>query len=221
MVLSIARDIIFSLHTRGDVEFEGPAWERTFAKAIGAVWKPSNVGLDDVVLDNCCWGAKTVKSGNPFSQSRVRLISGRNSLDYSYGEADVRHMPPNEVGTLILAIWNERVSAVRKIHKHVRTVVLLKGPNLLSASVFEFETVRFEPERVTWLWNKNNNLEGRDDFGRHKFTWQPHGSQFTIIEDVPVTRSKFRIKPPPELSQETRDALMRLIDYDDSWITFE
>jgi len=36
------------------------------------------------------------------------------------------------------------------------------------------------------LGRLNDNLEGYDRSGdAHVFTWQPHGSQFTIIENVP------------------------------------
>lgn len=58
---------------------EGTDWEQIFARLIGARWKPSNVGLDDVLLEQTAWGAKTVKNDNPATASRVRLISGRNS----------------------------------------------------------------------------------------------------------------------------------------------
>lgn len=220
-MLSVAKDIIFSLHARGSVEFEGADWERTFAKAIGAQWKPSNVGLDDIVLGNCCWGAKTIKAQKPFSQHAVRLISGRNSLDYSYGDADVRKLEPNEVGEKVLSIWNERVSAVRRIHAHVRTVVLLKGPRLLSGAIFELNTERVEPELIHWAWNKNKNLEGHGQDGSHRFTWQPHGAQFTIIEKVPSSRAKFSVTAPPDLDDEGRMALLQRIGYDDSWIRIE
>ena len=56
-------------------------------RCVGADWKPSNVGLDDVVLDNCCWGAKTVFAGSKdiSKQKVVRLVSGRNSLTFSFG----------------------------------------------------------------------------------------------------------------------------------------
>lgn len=216
-ILSVARDIVFSLATRGDVGFEGPAWEKCFADAIGADWKPSNVGLDDVVLGNCCWGAKTVKSEKPFTQSTVRLISGRNSPDYSFDVDGVRALGPDKVGQMVLAIWNERVSAVRKRFKHVRTVVLLKGPGLLSCSIFEHETVRFEPERVRWRWNRKNNLEG-EIAGTHRFTWQPHGSQFTVIESVPTNRACFTVKAPPTLPADVKEVVLRLLGFDETWV---
>ena len=57
-----AQEVVFMLATKEAMSLEGDEWEQIFAYCVGAKWKPSNVGLDDVVLDNCCWSAKTVKS---------------------------------------------------------------------------------------------------------------------------------------------------------------
>lgn len=78
--------MVYLLASKGKPILEGPEWESIFATCIGADWKPSNVGLDDVILGNIAWGAKTVKARNPAEQSKVRLISGRNSPVYSYGD---------------------------------------------------------------------------------------------------------------------------------------
>ena len=59
-----AEDVVYMLTTKSSMSLEGDEWEQIFAHCVGAQWKPSNVGLDDVVLDNCCWSAKTVKSGS-------------------------------------------------------------------------------------------------------------------------------------------------------------
>ncbi|KJU86115.1 hypothetical protein MBAV_001691, partial [Candidatus Magnetobacterium bavaricum] len=126
----VGREIVYLLATKGNSTLEGEEWEEIFATCIGAEWKPSNVGLDDVVLSECAWGAKTVKANVPSKQKNVRLISGRNSIDYSYGESSSNDTNPNHLGNLILTIWNERVSAIRKLHKHVRTIVLIKSHNL-------------------------------------------------------------------------------------------
>ena len=88
-------------------EHRGHTREQIFAECIGADWKPSNVGLDDVILENCCWGAKTVfSSSNIEKQSTVRLISGRNSPTYSYGVDSVMSDDPNLIGKMVLDIWN-------------------------------------------------------------------------------------------------------------------
>lgn len=202
---------------RGTDQFEGTDWERAFANAIGADWKPSNVGLDDVVLGGCCWGAKTVKNNKPFSAKAVRLISGRNSLDFSYGISDVRSMNESEVGARVLAIYNDRVSFVRARFKHVRTVVLMKGPGLRENAVFEVETVRLEPEKFEWSWNKKRNLVGFES-GVHRVTWQPHGSQFTLHEAVPANRSMFRLLPPDNVFEISANRLLESLGFEEDWV---
>lgn len=67
-----------------------------------------------------------------------------------------------------------------------------------------------------WQWNDNDNLEGLSrETNNHVFTWQPHGSQFTIIENVPDKRLKLRIRKPPTLN---RDQVLDTLKVDDSWI---
>ena len=141
---------------------------------------------DDVVFEQTAWGAKTVKNARPFDARHIRLICGRNSLDYSYGDKNVRAMKVGEVGEKVLDIWNARLADVRKKFLHVRTVVLLKGEDLREVSVYEEETCLFEPRKYYWQVNDKGNFEGFEvATGVHRFTWQPHGSQFTVISDVP------------------------------------
>lgn len=208
--------MIYHLATRTAAILEGSDWEQIFARLIGARWKPSNVGLDDVVLEQSAWGAKSVKNDNPATVSRIRLISGRNSPVYSFGDREVSECDPNELGEKVLSIWNERVSAIRKHYKHLRTVVLVKSDDLLELAVFEFDTVMFAEEEFIWRWNHRNNLEGFfKRSAEHKFTWQPHGSQFTIIEQVPPERLAIRIKQPPTLNQND---VLKALKFDPSWV---
>lgn len=208
--------MVYHLATRTAAILEGTDWEQIFARLIGARWKPSNVGLDDVVLEQTAWGAKTVKNDNPATTTRIRLISGRNSPVYSFGDREVSECDPNELGEKVLSIWNERVAAIRKLYKHLRSVVLVKSEDLLELAVFEFETVMFPEADFTWHWNKRNNLEGYyTRTNEHKFTWQPHGSQFTIIEQVPSERLAIRIKQPPMLNQSD---VLKALKFDSSWI---
>ena len=213
---TLARNIVYMLATKKSMSLEGNEWEQIFAECVGAEWKPSNVGLDDVVLDNCCWGAKTVfGSGNISRQSKVRLISGRNSPTYSYGMDNIASSDPDETGKLILAIWNERVSAVRQIYKFVRTVVLVKSKDYKDFLVFEFDTVRYDPELYYFKWNKRNNLEGYEkSTNAHRFTWQPSGSQFTIIEGIPQKRIHLQVKHPAPLDKEE---VLKALRFDKNW----
>lgn len=145
-----------------------------------------------------------------------RLISGRNSPVYSFGDREVSECNPNELGEKILAIWNERVAAVRKFFKHVRTIVLVKSNDLLELAVFEFDTTIYPADQFMWKWNERNNLEGYEKPSNlHKFTWQPHGSQFTIIENVPKDRLALRIKQPPKLDS---NAILKALKFNSSWI---
>ncbi len=214
--LNLGRELVYLLASRGTARLEGPDWEEIFARLVGAKWKPSNVGLDDIVLQQTAWGAKTVKNKRPSIVNKIRLISGRNSPVYSFGDREISEVEPRELGEKVLSIWNERVAGIRKLYRHVRTVVLIKSDDLLEAAVFEFETILYRAEDFWWQWNENNNLEGfHNDSDQHVFTWQPHGSQFTIIEDVPADRLAIRIKKPPVLD---RDEVLKAIKFDASWI---
>jgi hypothetical protein len=105
--LRIGKEIIYILATKPKASIEGEEWEAIFARCIGAEWKPSNVGLDDVVLGPCAWCAKSVKSKDPASAKTVRLISGRNSTYYSFDQEITTGIDPNLIGKQVLNIWNE------------------------------------------------------------------------------------------------------------------
>lgn len=214
LALKIGEQVIYILATKPTPVLEGAEWEQIFAEAIGADWKPSNIGLDDIILKNCAWGAKTIKSSRPWTQSSVRLISGRNSPSFSYGKTiDTKH-EPNSVGTDILEIWNKRVEGIRSRFAHARTVVLIKSDDLLNLTIFESDLIRYDKNQATWKWNKNNNLEGFIN-NHHIFTWQPHGSQFTIIEKVPEKKLKLKLKPPEKIDKHE---FMQKIGFNHSWI---
>jgi hypothetical protein len=214
---AVGAELVFMLATSRHPALEGPEWERIFAKAIEAEWKPSNVGLDDIVKGSFAWGAKTVKNTNPHGAINVRLISGRNSPEFSF---DTIADTDDGIGEQVLKIWNGRVEGLRDKFKELRTVVLLKPENFdddkIPFSVFEFETVRYPEDRYRWEKNKNGNLVGFDkDTDEHKFTWQRSGSQFTIKENVPSERLRFFIKKPQSLDSIK---VLELVGYDPSWI---
>lgn len=214
--LNLGRETVYLLASRGTPRLEGSDWEEMFARIVGAQWKPSNVGLDDIVLQQTAWGAKTVKNRRPSTVSKVRLISGRNSPVYSFGDKQISECEPNDLGGKVLTIWNERVAGVRKLYRHVRTVVLVKSDDLLELAAFEMETVMHPIKDYWWQWNNQKNLEGfRKVNDQHVFTWQPHGSQFTMIEEVPKSRLAIRIRKPPV---PDREAVLAAIKFDDSWV---
>jgi hypothetical protein len=213
--LALAKEVVYLLATRVTPSLEGADWEQIFARLIDARWKPSNVGLDDVVLEQTAWSAKTVKASSPALAKKVRLISGRNSPAFSFQQDNIRAEQPQIIGDMVLAIWNERVAAIRSKYQHLRTIVLLKSDDLLELALFEHETELYHLENYRWSWNKRDNLEGHSFQGEHKFTWQPHGSQFTIIEHVPDNRLALILKQPPALS---REAVLAGLNFNANWV---
>jgi hypothetical protein len=94
---------------------------------------------------------------------------------------------------------------------------LVKSNDLSQVAVFEFDTIRYDPELFNFIWNKNGNLEGYPKGTKDKrFVWQPHGSQFTIIEKVPEQTLILKIKQPETLNKEK---ILTAIGFDKSWVT--
>lgn len=215
--LNIGREIVYLLATRVCPRFEGQDWEEVFARCIHGRWKPSNVGLDDILLEQTAWSAKTVKNSRPSRAKKIRLISGRNSPFYSFEVEQIFGGNPDDLGRQVLSIWNERVASIRAKYQHLRTVVMIKSEDLLEVAIFEFDTIMYLPDSFRWKWNVRKNLEGIDkNTGEHRFTWQPHGAQFTIVENVPKSRLALAIKEPPHLSRED---VLGALHFDPSWIT--
>ena len=74
----------------------------------------------------------------------------------------------------------------------------------------------FEPKNYYWQVNDRGNFEGFEKMTKaHRFTWQPHGSQFTVVSDVPEKRLKLRIKRPERVSPS---AVLNDVGFDPSWI---
>ena len=81
--------------------------------------------------------------------------------------------------------------------------------DMLSYTLFEEENQRFRTS--DYIWEVNTNIE-TDEL---KFTWQPHGAQFTIHTKVPINATKFCIKQPPRLN---KDDILHSINFDETWV---
>lgn len=218
LITDIGAYFIYLLYI-GRKDITGADWGDAFAKAIGGVHLDSPVGIADVVLEErLAWSMKTVKNVNPFACKNVRLISGRCSPDYSYGITDP-HEDIQKTGRAVLEIWNERVNIAHDSYSNVRTSVLIRSNDLLAYTLYESENHRYRTADYVWDVNPNGNLIGKNkDTEEVCFTWQPHGSQFTIHEKVPDNAVKFSIKKPPVLTQES---ILETIKFDKSWVKIE
>lgn len=213
IVTKIGGYLVYLLYI-GRKDVSGNDWGDAFADSIGGEHLDSPVGIADVVLDKNCWSAKTVKVKDPFSISNVRLISGRCSPDYSYGITDP-HKDVQKTGEAVLNIWNERINIATDHYSSVRTAVLVRSYDCLSYRLFEEDTQRFRTTDYHWEVNSNGNLIGLDRNGKVCFTWQPHGSQFTIHTEVPESAVKFQIKQPPTISKSD---VLKVVKFDESWV---
>ena len=191
-------------------------WGQMFAKCINAKWERSNSGLEDVVCGKTAWSAKTIKNVRPFTHKHIRLITGRNSVDYSFDVKNVHAETPNKAGEMILGIWNARFEEELAQFSDLRTVILIRDDSLQNFSVMEIETAPFNPTEYEWDWNHKNNLEGYEiATGIKRFVWQPHGSQFSTYPAVPDKRLKIHLKKPPLIA---REFVLNEIKFDPSWI---
>ena len=218
-IKTFSEGIAYLYVTKRKMSLVGEEWEELFSECVNADWKPSNVGLDDVQLGTACWSAKTVMASKNdiANQKTVRLISGRCSPQFSYDES-YQDMADNldVIGPQVLEIWNARVDYVRSRFKTARVVVLVKGRDYSEYLIYESELLRFNPDKYYFAWNNNKNLEGFDKItDEKKFVWQPHGSQFTIIESIPPDRMHIRLKLPD--NKLNKKKVLETIDFDEGW----
>lgn len=216
IITKIGGGIVFLLYT-GRNDITGDDWGDIFAEAVGGVHLSSPIGIADVVKDAFAWSMKTVKSPNPFNGRSVRLISGRCSPDYSFGILDP-HEDVQKTGEAVLAIWNSRVDIALSHYSQARVGVLIRNYNLDEFVLFEEYLEHFKISDYEWRENHHGNLEGFHKITKIKhFVWQPHGSQFTIIVDVPTDSVKFKLKRPEIMTKENA---LKQIGFDASWIEF-
>ena len=200
----------------GSKDLSGDDFGTVFAAAVGGEHRASPLGVADVVKGTCAWSVKTVKAKVPSTQKQVRLISGRNSPDYSYGISDPRE-DPNKTGNAVLSIWNARVNEALEEFDDLRIAVMIRNFPDRRFLIFEGEAHRYTPSDYRWQINAQNNLEGIELLtDRHAFTWQPSGSQFTIIRLVPASARAFSI--PVEVPVVDPCEVLGQIGFKESWI---
>lgn len=204
---------IVYLVASGRRDMSGNEWGDCFAYAIGGTHLSSPLGIADVIYNTQAWSCKTVKQRDPSTISKVRLISGRNSPDFSYNIHDP-HKDVQKTGTAVLNIWNTRVQIARQDFNPVRTIVLVRNYDLTSFCIYEEDNYMYSTDQFTWEENDNNNLIGNKGEDTY-FTWQPHGSQFTIHSNVPANAIKFTVRRPIVF---TKEVIWDTVGFDESWV---
>lgn len=215
VVINIARGLAHRMAV-GQADVTGDDFASIFAKAISGQHRGSPLGIADVEFENCAWTVKTVKDKKPLTQTRIRAISGRNSPNYSDDIpnplADIQ-----ATGRSVLDIWNSRVNESATQFEELRIFVMIRDMVAREFCLFEIESVRYVTSEYRWELNKRKNLEGfNKTTGEHVFTWQPHGSQFTVMHHVPASAYKFRITQQPVTLEEHQ--VIYLSKFQDSWV---
>lgn len=213
LAIEIGRRIVHRLAVHADIT--GDDFGGIFAAAISGRHRGKPLGIADVEWNGCAWSVKTVQHKKPFEQTRVRLISGRNSPPYSAAIKDP-FADIQATGRAVLEIWNARVDEALHSHDDLRILVIIRNMDTLEFTMFEHEASRFIPAEYRWDLNKAQNFEAFDEKKEHRFTWQSHGSQFTIIHHVPRTAYQFRINKRPEMLVEK--SVLEMVGFDNSWI---
>ena len=214
VIKSVGAKIVHRLAV-GHADISGDDFGKIFADAVGGQHRASPLGIADVGFENCAWSAKTIKAPRPFTLPVARLISGRNSPAYGQGI----HDPFEDVqrtGAAVLETWNARWNEARKEYDDLRIILLVRSIERLEFKITEYEAIRYQPANYRWELNSNQNFVARDSQGHHNFTWQSHGSQFTIMHRIQPSARSFRITRTPPVTDEK--TILDSIGFDDSWI---
>lgn len=216
IVISIAKQIVHRLAV-GNADIKGDDFGEIFANAVSGVHRMKPLGVTDVVWDGCSWSVKTVHNGKPFVAKKVRLISGRNSPDFSYGIENPRE-DVQKTGDAVLKIWNRRIDQSMNEHDDLRIVVLIRNINTLEFTLFEYEPTRYIPADYEWRVSKGGTTfwAYKKTTGEHSFVWQTHGAQFTVIKPIPGSAYKFRIKH--HVGMLAMEHVLRLVQFKEDWV---
>lgn len=215
VIFNIGRKVVHNLAV-GVVNIAGNDFGDMFAAAIGGKHRSSPLGIADVEWEECAWSIKTIQASKPFQLSTARLISGRNSPVYSQRINDP-FADLQQTGKAILEIWNERVNEAYEKYRDLRVVLLVRNVSKREFLLTEHEAHRYQPTDYVWELNRQRNLVGKEvSTGKHVFTWQPHGSQFTVLHSIPGSARKFKIVREPVVIDEQK--VLDSIGFDESWI---
>ena len=213
IIQSLGKHLVHYLAV-GHPDVSGNDFASMFATSIGGNAYSKPLGIADVAWNGICWSVKTVKNKDPFGCKLVRLISGRNSPAYSAGIEDP-YIDIQATGRAVIEVYNARIDEAKKQHDEARLLVTIRDMVTRRFTIYEREIHKYPVNNFIWKLNKSRNFEAYEG-ERHAFTWQNHGSQFTIKEKVPEGTTRFQIvKNVPILEMHE---IVDLIKFKPDWI---
>ncbi len=215
VLTSLGQQLVYWLAI-GQKDLPGNSFGPMFARAVDGQILSGSTGIADIAQGQCAWSVKTVKYSRPFTTRKIRIISGRNSPRYSF-DLENPYADLAATGRAVLEIWNARVSEARALYPDLRGVVLIRNMEHREFLLFEREIHMYTPRNFKWTLNPTRNFIGTEKAtGNHKFTWQSHGSQFTVHWDVPVAARQLTIVP--EIPQIEPQAVLERIGFTEDWL---
>ena len=213
IIQSLGKHLVHYLAV-GHPDVSGNDFASMFAASIGGNAYNKPLGIADVAWNGICWSIKTVKHNKPHECKDVRLISGRNSPTYSAEIEDPFH-DIQATGRTVIEVYNRRIDEAKEQHDEARQLVMIRDMVTRQFTIYEREIHKYPVNNFSWNLNNNRNFEAYEG-DRHAFTWQPHGSQFTIKEKVPEGTTRFQIvKNVPILEMHE---VIGLIKFKPDWI---
>jgi hypothetical protein len=215
LAVQIGKRIVHRLAV-GQVDIEGNDFGAIFAQSIDGTHRGKPLGVADVWWESCAWSVKTVKSSKAFTVGKIRVISGRNNVNYSFGIKDP-YADIAATGDGVLKIWNSRVDEALSEYEDLRIFIMVRDMDALEFTLVEIAAEQYVPSEYRWEKNKENNFEGFDvQRGEHCFTYQPGSAQFTVMHRIPASAYRFRIAHKPGMLEQ--EHVLRLTGFQDDWI---
>ena len=201
----LGKDLTFLLATRGRLEIDNEEWARMLERATRAE------SSDRAIQRR----ARCFRVWHTFEIHHVSLTNTLHlPMDFDKAVSECA-ADPSKLGAMILGAWNKSLSIICGFDEE-RFSVLFAGMDSPCAVFFEVPIIPFEFSEYDWDWNEDDGLDGYvKGTGVQRFTWQPHGSQFTITTAIPDNRLKLRIRQPPRLD---REEVLTQLKFDPSWV---
>jgi len=125
LAIQIGKRIVHRLAV-GQSDITGDDFGAIFAQSIDGEHRGKPLGVADVWWQNCAWSVKTVKSSKPHTIEKIRVISGRNDVNYSFGVKDP-YADIAATGTGVLKIWNSRVDEALSEYEDLRIFIMIRN----------------------------------------------------------------------------------------------
>ncbi len=208
----LTEELAFIKATQTNPELDGKQWERIYARCIDAQYSPSNRKIIDVEKENVGYSLKTIKTSRDIGDIKnVRIIQCRPDPRL-IKVGDWRDDPQGN-GNRIIQDWNRQIKSLKESFSTLKEVVLIRAVDFNSFCLCEYDIKTLDEAEYSWKWNKRGNLEGYNREGRHCFTWQHGGSQWTVIKPV-SSKTLIQFDPDDFKSiKKSKREILKLLGY--------